>query len=81
MSFYNHYCTRLVRGFLLTSTIWVQLIDITPIWSNGEEMSGTITNGDNDVDGWKSKAYKVDVSKGVEYFIRLTHDDSETVAL
>ena len=44
-------------------------------------MSGTITNGDNDVDGWKSKAYKVDVSKGVEYFIRLTHDDSKTVAL
>ena len=47
--------------------------------TQGEELTGTITNGDTDVDGWKSRAYQVEVHKGVEYFIRLIRDDDETV--
>ena len=43
------------------------------------EGAATITDGDTDADGWKSKAYQVEVRKGVEYFIRLTRDNDETV--
>jgi hypothetical protein len=55
------------------------LLEGTATIAQGEELTGTITNGDTDVDGWKSKAYQVEVRKGVEYFIRLTHDNDERV--
>ena len=50
------------------------LLEGTTTITQGEERTGTITNGDTDVDGWKSKAYQVEVHKGVEYFIRLTRN-------
>jgi len=55
------------------------LLERTATITQSEELTGTITNGDADVDGRKSKAYQVDVHKGVEYFIRLIRDDDETV--
>lgn len=55
------------------------LLERTATITQSEELTGTITNGDTDVDGRKSKAYQVDVHKGVEYFIRLIRDDDETV--
>ena len=55
------------------------LLEGTATIIQGEELTGTITNGDTDVVGWKSKAYQVEVHKGVEYFIRLIRDDDETV--
>jgi len=55
------------------------LLEGTATITQDEELTGAITNGDTDVDGWKSKAYQVEVHKGVEYSIRLIRDDDETV--
>lgn len=55
------------------------LLEGTATITQGEELTGTITNGDTDVDGWKSKAYQVEVHKSVEYYIRLIRDDDDTV--
>ncbi len=55
------------------------LLEGTATITQGEELTGTIINGDTNVDVWKSKASQVEVRKGVEYFIRLTHDNDETV--
>ncbi|MBT98935.1 MAG: hypothetical protein CL902_09955 [Dehalococcoidia bacterium] len=70
-----------LAGLLAVMVMGCSILGGSATITHGEETSGTITDGDSDVDGWKSKAYKVDVRGGVEYFIRLTHDDSETVAL
>ena len=70
-----------LAGLIAVTLVGCSLLGGSATITQGEETSGTITDGDTDVDGWKSKAYTVDVRKGVEYFIRLTHDDSETVAL
>ncbi|MBC8279462.1 MAG: hypothetical protein H8E48_01630 [Chloroflexi bacterium] len=70
-----------LAGLIAVTVVGCSLLGGSATLTNGQETSGTITEGDTDVDGWKSKAYKVDVRKGVEYFIRLTHDDSETVTL
>ncbi len=38
----------------------------------GKSVSGTITASDANEEGWKSRAYVIDVRGGVEYFIRLS---------
>ena len=68
-----------LAGLLALAVVGCSLLEGTATIAQGEELTGTITNGDTDVDGWKSKAYQVEVRKGVEYFIRLTHDNDERV--
>ena len=70
-----------LAGLLSVLVVGCSLISGDPTITKGEIMSGTITSGDTEVDGWKSKTYKLDVVKGLEYFIRLTHENSETVGI
>jgi hypothetical protein len=68
-----------LAGLLALAVVGCSLLEGTATITQGEELTGTIINGDTNVDVWKSKASQVEVRKGVEYFIRLTHDNNETV--
>ncbi|HIF44309.1 MAG TPA: hypothetical protein EYG27_03235 [Dehalococcoidia bacterium] len=68
-----------LAGLLALAVVGCSLLEGTATITQGEELTGTIINGDTNVDVWKSKASQVEVRKGVEYFIRLTHDNDETV--
>ena len=68
-------------GLFAIAIVGRSLLEGKATITQGEKLTGTITEGDTDVDGWKSKAYQVEVRKGVEYFIRLNHAYSETVSV
>ena len=47
----------------------------------GKLVSGIITSSDSSVDGWKSKAYVMEIFEDVEYFVRLTSPEGSPVGL
>jgi hypothetical protein len=44
-------------------------------------VSDTITSSDSGADGWRSKAYVIDIFEDVEYFVRLTSETGSPVGL
>ena len=47
----------------------------------GKLVSGIVTSSNSSVDGWRSKAYVMEIFEDVEYFVRLTSPDGSPVGL